>query len=246
MSGTTQQLDINAGILDDISRLQDMEKSLYTQLEDAQTDFAKQGRIMDQIDKLTQMRVNMFKQLQLQFSGSKDELVGAKKAISTQMELAKVTESELNGMKRQVRKLEQIKNDKLRMAEIGSYEADRYAAYKSIMFYIFITAVLMLIISKVSQLGIIPDFLSTSLMFTVLLIGVIIVGKQLLDVNSRSPLHFNEYNFPEDYKTQHPIGYETVMEHDKKAFAKIIYGAETSYEDATDKLSGYTKTSMGQ
>lgn len=240
MSG---QLNPNAMTLDDIKRLQGMEQSLYTDLEAAGTDVAKQGRIMDQIDQLTQMRMNMFKQIQSQFSGDQSDLTGTQKALASQLALAKVAEAQLADMKRQVRKLEEMKNDKLRMVEIGSYEAQRYDAYKSIMFYIFLTAVVMVVVNKTSQLGIMPDFLSVGIISITLMASVIIIIRKLLDVGSRSPLNFEKYDFSSpDFVQQHQPGYETVLEHDKRAFAKMIYGAETSYDEAKQQLSGYTKS----
>lgn len=240
MSGT---FDPNAMTLDDIKRLQQMEQELYSQLEAAGTDIAKQGRLMDQIDQLTQMRMNMFKQIQSQFSGDKDDVAGAQKGLASQFALAKVAEGQLTDMKKQIRKLEQMKNDKLRMVEIGSYEADRYEAYKTVMFYILLTAIAMVVVNKTSQLGILPDFLSTGLMAVALVAGVIMVGRKLLDIGSRSPLNFDKYNFSSpDVIQQTQPGYETVLEHDKRAFAKMVYGAETSYDEAKQQLSGYTKS----
>lgn len=240
MSG---KIDINVAILDDIKRLQQMEQSLYTELESAQTDFKKQGKIMDEIDQLTQMRMNMFKQIQSQFGGEKEDLDDSKKGLSTQYALAKVAEGQLADMRQQIRKMEQIKNDKMRMVEIGSYEADRYDAYKNVMLYILLTAILMVIINKISQLGIVPDFLSTSLMALILVISVVFVGRKLLDIGSRSPLNFDKYDFSNDNEVQKlQPSYETVLEHDKRAFAKMLYGAETSYDEAKTQLSGYTKS----
>ncbi len=240
MSGT---FDPNASTLDDIKRLQQMEQSLYSQLEAAGTDTAKQGRLMDQIDQLTQMRMNMFKQIQAQFSGDQSDLTGTQKAIASQLALAKVAEGQLADMKRQVRKLEEMKNDKLRMVEIGSYEAQRYDAYKTVMFYILLTAIAMVVVNKTSQLGILPDFLSTGLMAVALVAGSVMVGRRLLDIGARSPLNFDKYNFSSpDVIQQTQPGYETVLEHDKRAFAKMVYGAESSYDEAKQQLSGYTKS----
>lgn len=298
------QVDPNSTILDDIKRLQQLEQSLYAELEttsskqaafvstipDAENcrgfdctiegqkclvgkpgagnknwicknkkwiiddgtnttltspppNYEKQKQIMDQIDQLTQMRMNMFKQIQGQFSGDKNDLTGTQKGLASQLALARVAESQLTDIKHQIRKLEEMKNDKLRMVEIGSYEAQRYDAYKKVMFYIFLTAIAMVIINKISQLGILPDFLSIGLMAVVLVVSIIAVVKNLLDIGSRSPLNFDKYNFSsEDIVQQIQPGYETVLEHDKRAFARMIYGAETSYESAKQQLSGYTKS----
>ena len=206
-------------------------------------DYGKQGRIMDQIDQLTQMRMNMFKQIQSQFGGDQNELTGTQKALASQLALAKVAEGQLADMKRQIRKLEDMKNDKLRMVEIGSYEAQRYDAYKTVMFYIFLTAIAMVVVNKTAQLGILPEFLSTGLISVALVAGAIMVGRKLLDIGSRSPLNFDKYDFSSETAIQQTQpGYETVLQHDKRAFAKMVYGAETSYDDARQKLSGYTKT----
>jgi hypothetical protein len=209
----------------------------------APVDYDKQKRIMTQINQLTQMRMNMFKQVQTQFSGNQSDLTGSQKGVASQLALAKVAESQLADMKAQIRKLEEMKNDKLRMVEIGNYEAQRYDAYKTIMFYIFLIAVVMVIVNKTSQLGIFPDFLSTGIMSVVLVAGVIVIGRKLLDVGSRSPLNFDKYDFAssEEVKQMRP-GYETVLEHDRRAFSRIIYGAETSFDEAKQKLSGYTKS----
>jgi len=206
-------------------------------------DYDKQKRIMDQIDQLTQMRMNMFKQIQSQFSGDQSDLTGSQKGVASQLALVKVAESQLADMKAQIRKLEEMKNDKLRMVEIGNYEAQRYDSYKTIMFYIFLIAIVMVLVNKTSQLGILPDFLSTGIMAVVIVAGVIVIGRKLLDVGSRSPLHFDKYEFTsnQELKQMRP-GYETVLEHDKKAFARMIYGAETSFDEAKQKLSGYTQS----
>lgn len=213
------------------------------QTETPTVDYDKQKRIMTQINQLTQMRINMFKQVQTQFSGDQSDLTGAQKGVASQLALAKVAESQLTDMKAQIRKLEEMKNDKLRMVEIGNYEAQRYDAYKTIMFYIFLIAVVMVVVNKTSQLGILPDFLSTGIMSVVLVAGVIIIGRKLLDVGSRSPLNFDKYDFTssEEVKQMRP-GYETVLDHDRRAFSRMVYGAETSYDEAKQKLSGYTKS----
>ena len=301
MSG---QFDPNSSLLDDIKRLQQLEQSLYAELEAASAkqaappvlipdadscrgfdcsiegqkclagkpgagnknwicknkkwivdegltqpvpqpviDYDKQKRIMDQIDELTQMRMNMFKQIQSQFSGDKSDITGAQKGIASQLALVRATESQLADMKKQIRQLEDIKNNKMRMVEIGNYEAQRYAAYKNVMFYIFLTAIAMVVVNKTSQLGILPDFLSTGLMAVALVVGAVMVGRKLLDIGSRSPLNFDKYDFSSETVIQQTQpGYETVLEHDKRAFAKMIYGAETSYDDARKQLSGYTQS----
>ncbi len=209
----------------------------------APVDYDKQKRIMTQINQLTQMRMNMFKQVQTQFSGDQSDLTGSQKGVASQLALAKVAESQLADMKAQIRKLEEMKNDKLRMVEIGNYEAQRYDAYKTIMFYIFLIAVVMVVVNKTSQLGILPDFLSTGVMSVVLVVGVIVIGRKLLDVGSRSPLNFDKYDFTssEEVKQMRP-GYESVLEHDRRALSRMVYGAETSYDEAKQKLSGYTKS----
>jgi hypothetical protein len=240
MSG---QLDPNVMTLDDIKRLQQMEQSLYSQLEAAGTDITQQGRIMDQIDQLTQMRMNMFKQIHSQFGDYQNDLTGTQKAIASQMALAKVTEAQLDDMKRKVQKLEEMKNDKLRMVEIGNYEAQRYDAYKSVMWYIFLTAIVMVVVHKMSQLGVLPDFLSVGIVSITLIASVITITIKLLDIGSRSPLNFDKYDYSSsDVVQRRQPGYETVIEHDKRAFAKMMYGAETSYDDAKQQLSGYTKS----
>lgn len=300
MSG---QYDPTASILDDIKRLQQMEESLYKELETSSAkqalstipnadscygydctiegqkclsgkpgsgnknwvcknkrwgvddgtttavapqstiDYGKQGRIMDQIDQLTQIRMSMFKQIQGQLGEDRSELTGTQKALSSQLALAKVAESQLGDMKRQIRKLEDMKNDKLRMVEIGSYEAQRYDAYKTVMFYIFLAAVSMVLVNKTAQLGILPDVLSTGIIAVVLVVAIIMVGRKLLDIGARSPLNFDKYNFSSDVVVQQSQpGYETVLDHDKRAFAKMLYGVETSYDDAKQHLSGYTKS----
>uniref|UniRef100_A0A6C0BUT4 Uncharacterized protein n=1 Tax=viral metagenome TaxID=1070528 RepID=A0A6C0BUT4_9ZZZZ len=206
-------------------------------------DYGKQGRIMDQIDQLTQMRLNMFKQIQGQFTGDQSDLTGTQKGLASQLALAKVAEAQLTDMKTQVRKLEEMKNDKLRMVEIGSYEAQRYDAYKTVMFYIFLAAVSMVLLNKTAQLGVLPDFLSTGIIAVVLVVAIIMVGRKLLDIGARSPLNFDKYNFSSDLVVQQSQpGYETVLDHDKRAFVKMLYGAETSYDDAKQQLSGYTKS----
>lgn len=289
MSG--QQLDPNATLLDDIKRLQQLEQSLYAELEttsaqqanlissvpDADScrgfectienqkclsgkpgagnknwicrnkkwivddgtnsqqqlpNYDKQKQIMDQIDQLTQMRMNMFKQIQGQFSGDQSDLTGTQKSIASQLALAKVTETQLKDMKKQVRQLEDMKNDKLRMVEIGSYEAQRYDAYKNVMLYIFLTAIAMVLINKFAQLGILPDFLSTGLMSVVLVTSMILVARKLVDIGSRSPLNFDKYDFSSESEvSQLQSGYETVVEHDKRAVSKMlnkVYGDGSS------------------
>ena len=80
-------------------------------------------------------------------------------------------------------------------------------------------------------------------MAVALVVGAVMVGRKLLDIGSRSPLNFDKYDFSSETVIQQTQpGYETVLEHDKRAFAKMIYGAETSYDDARKQLSGYTQS----
>lgn len=186
--------------LENIKQLQTMEKNLYSSLDTSVSgrtiSKSEQIHVIDKINELSQMRSNLFKNLQDMYLFLQSNVADTRSNLVSDITNVGVIEGELNNAKRQLKLLEQEKYNKLRMVEINTYYSDRYKAYTYLMQIIVITCIPLLIIALLAGRGIIPAKVANILMSLVIAVGLIVGGLYYWDISNRDNMNFNEYNWP--------------------------------------------------
>ena len=82
--------------------------------------------IIDQISKLTDLRVKLYKNLELNLGTYQSQFNDSRDNLQNQLTMVGVVEKQLNNNKQVLNKLKDNQKDKIRMIEIGNYEFERY------------------------------------------------------------------------------------------------------------------------
>lgn len=228
-----------------IQELQEVEKYMYQNLEklNAQEpdNIQQQRDIINRINDLTSMRTNLFDQLKQHYTTSQKDLDKSRDELADQLTLVGVVENQLNNVKKNIKVAKENHNNKLRMIEINNYAFERYNAHTSVMKLVVIICSIVLAFVIVGRYDIVPSNVLTSLISVTITVGLILLGKRVWDLYTRSNLNYNQYTFPLSPSQQGP-GYQTVLEHDEIAFSKAFNQAQHSLSSGAKDLTSLTKT----
>jgi len=86
-------------------------------------------------------------------------------------------------------------NNNRRSKEINKYYSLKYNSYSNIFFYLVIWIIIYLILLYIELLGVIPSFITTSLMLLISTLGILYVIYLAQDIGRRSNYNYNKYNF---------------------------------------------------
>lgn len=186
--------------LDNIKTLQEKESGLYNSLGVSTTGkplgVEEQQNVLNEINSLTDLRVNLITELKNQYNLLKTNVAETNNDIKDEMTSIDVIEQQLDEKKSQLNKMKNIETDKLRMSEINNYYAERNR-YVSSIYYIIVLTLVALCLVLIAKRFI---FFIPSVVFNVVLIGVVIVGliyivRKLLDLYSRDKMNFDQYDY---------------------------------------------------
>ena len=158
--------------------------TLYKKLEAsiaANEDSSSQEKILAQIKTIKDSQVSQFNSLNTMSDTLKKNVSGTlNKFIDEMSSSVNVVQSELDKSKERLSKVEEIKNNKIRMAEINTYYGKQYKenakTMKTIM-YICIPLILLIILKKKALM---PEIILNSLITIIVVIGGFIILKKLI------------------------------------------------------------------
>jgi len=119
----------NQEILTDIQSLQGIEQNLFNSLENPNLTSEEQESIINKINRISEMRINLYKTLTGVNSFFQQALSNSRGTLTEQTAAIGVIEDELNQAKKRLRELEQEKNNKIRLVEINNYYSQQYEEY---------------------------------------------------------------------------------------------------------------------
>ena len=223
--------------LQNIQQLQQMEKNLYTQLESVAADSgsaAAQEKIITRINELSAMRMNMFKNLNNMYDTVLNSVSQTRVDLVDQMTVVGVVENELNNAKVNLNKLEEAKNNKMRMVEINTYYGQRYQAHTGVMKLVIMITIPLLILAILNKKQLIPSNIANLLTIIILLVGGFLFIRRIYDLYSRDNMNYDEY----DWKFNPAAIQPTVYEYDKAALegTKIGDNLRTAAENLAEDI----------
>jgi hypothetical protein len=180
-------------VLNNISQLQTQEKTLYSSLDDVNLSSEQKKQIIDKINEISQMRMNLYASLKDTYSFYQKNVTASGNTLVQSIEAIDILENELNQSKIRLNLLEDQKYNKLRLVEINTYYGKRYNAHSGLMKTIVIICIPIIILTILANKGILPPKVYAFLMGLILVIGIISIGKQLIDIGSRDNMNWDEY-----------------------------------------------------
>lgn len=185
----------NQQVLFGISQLQKTEKELYANLALPNLSSIEKQRIINQINELSQMRMDMYSNLQNLYSSYQQNVNNLDTTLDVQMKAIDNMEDELNQVKIHLNSIDQMKIDKLRTVEINNYYAKRYNSYKNIMFVISLSCIPILLLTILSNKTIIPSNVYGLLVSLIVVISSYLIFKQYLDISNRDNINWDSYSW---------------------------------------------------
>ena len=186
----------NEQTLSDIRNLQQVEQELYERLEkNGNMTSEKQQQIISQIGEISQMRMNLYANLKEIYSFFQQNVASSRTTLAEQMMAIDIVENELKESKRKLQLLEDEKYNKLRLVEINTYYGKQYNAHAWLMKTIVIICIPIFILSILKNRGILPGAFASGIIAIIIIIGVVYIGRQLIDMSNRDNMNYDEYDW---------------------------------------------------
>lgn len=227
-------------ILKSIQDLQEVEKYMFQNLEQLNGqggDAIAETQAINKINDLSETRIGLFNQLKNVYTSTQSELNDDKNILANQIAMTKMVEGELNNLKQNISIMQQNKDNKLRLVEIGDYEAQRYNVHISIMQYIFIISLIVLIISVLHKQELIPSIVTTAVVVLAISGGSILIIMKLIDLLRRNNMNFKQYDFVGVNNVEMQPGYQTVLQYDEAFFKNLGKDVQGEYNKYKNKAS---------
>lgn len=232
----TESEDRQVSLLSDITKLQTMESNLYKKLEAADANNSsqdEQNALIAKINELSKMRMSLFEEIDKMYKALQGRVSQSRIDLTNQLTVSGVMEQELNKAKRDLNLLQANKANKMRLVEINTYYSNKYQAQTGLMKLIILVCIPLLVLAILAKKQLLPPRVSTFLIWAVLIIGGILIIRKFLDINSRSNMAFNEY----DWRWSPPSDDgQTVLQYDEAQFESGVQSAEDDVTDAASAM----------
>jgi len=187
----------NQQVLNNISQLQTEEKKLYDSLDDVTLSSEQKQQIINKINEISQMRLNMYASLQDMYSYYQQNVNASRNTLGQELTAIDIIENQLNESKKRLNLIQDEKYNKLRLVEINTYYGKRYNAHTLIMKTIVFMCVPIIILTNLANNdnGLLPPIFYKLLISIVLLVGIVFLGRRILDISNRDNMNWDEYNW---------------------------------------------------
>jgi hypothetical protein len=222
-----QSQDRQKQTLNSIQNLQQMEKDLYNQLEQKAAtggDTVSQDTIINKINELSQIRINMFKELNDMYKDTQGRVSQTRIDLVDQMTVAGVVENELNNAKQNLSALSDDKTQKMRMVELNTYYSQKYKEYTKLMKLVIYFSVPILLLAILRKKDLVPRNIINIIIVGLIIIGGVVFIRKLMDLSSRSNMNFDEYDWGWKSSGQEPpiLPYEKQKKSDSGDFSSML------------------------
>lgn len=185
--------------LTNIEKLQNIEKKLFGNLEktynDSNVTIEQKNNIIDQINEVSQARINLYQNLDSFNDYYKNNLSATTNNLEEQTVAVEIVENELNQAKRRLKMVEEEKLNKLRLVEINKYYGEKYSEHAGMMKLLIIIFLPILILSILAKNGILPNQIYYALVVLIGLLGIIKIWFLYLSIISRDNMNYQEYDW---------------------------------------------------
>ena len=199
MSESLKVQQNNEQILNDIQSLQQIEQQMFNNLESTPNlTLEQQQNIIEKMNQISNMRINLYQTLSGVNNYYQSALNSSVGTLQEQTLAIGIVESELNNSKERLNRLEQEKNNKIRLVEINTYFGDKYTEHSQLMKIIIFALIPIIIISFLYTKGILPKMVYLILIVIISLICAFFFWKKFASIIMRDNMNYQEYAYPFD------------------------------------------------
>lgn len=174
--------------------------------------------LLDEINSISEAREALFKSVVGKLSVLQNGVSESRVDLVSQLTLLEIVEDRLNKVKSQMEHLKNRNDTKMRLVQINTYYGKRYERQSLLMKKIIIVCIPLIILFALKKNNMIPELISNYLLGITIAVGSIFIIKDLWEINIRSNMNFDEY----DWKYEDPTDYApSIWEYNKKNFLKI-------------------------
>jgi hypothetical protein len=209
-------VDKNEQTLTNIQNLQSLEQNLFNSLASGISNGtlkpSDKDSIINQINKLSQMRSNLYTFINNNSLNSVQHLAASNNLLSQQAQTVIIVENELNDAKNQLLTMQKDKYKKLRMVQINTYYGDRYADHSSMMKSIVIICAVIILITIIFNKGFLPSSIYYIMLIIIIVVSVVVLWYKYVMLISHDRMNYDEYDWgfnPDTapkYDTTNPSG----------------------------------------
>ena len=189
----------NYQTVSNIKNLQNAEMELFVNLErgiaEKSLSLPDQNLIVQKINEISQLRINLYKNLNGQTGFYSDNITSSMGTLQQQKQTLYILENELNESKRRLDIIQQDKNHKLRLIEINTYYGDRYGDYAEMMKTIVFVCLPIILLAYLSKSGILPVQNYTILLINLILFIVFFMFWKVFYLNFHDNMNYQAYNW---------------------------------------------------
>ncbi len=185
-------------IFNSIQNIQTIERDLYKLLDDlsvVEPDSEMQKRIINQIESLSEIRINMLKDLTSMYNNLHVNITDSKVNLDDQQKVTDIIHNELKNAKEKLNILRNEKNNKMRMTNINVYHGKKYNAHANVMKILLISCILILILTFVNKRELLPQNIVAILIGIIIFYGGLRITLLIIDISRRDNMNYDKYKW---------------------------------------------------
>jgi len=186
--------------LENIKMIQSLESDNYDKLlrNDITQELSSEekDKFIKENANLSVIKMNLYDSIKDTYHSSVNSMATSKQNIMEQLAAIKIVESGLKDSAAKMNNLDADNVNTMRMIEINRYYEEKYNDYSGFIKYLITFIVALLIIYILHRKLLISDSIYNLLLFIVILIGVIVLGKYYYKMMFRSNMIYQEYVYP--------------------------------------------------
>ena len=152
------------------------------------------NNILDRINKLSDLRIDLFKNIQNLYSIVSYNIDTNRKDLVNQMVMVGIVEDQLNVSKNKINSLTDENNNKIRIIEINNYNSSMYSAYSDILMIVIVVCLILLFlvfVRKFLPANIIK--IMNIIMILVISFGITFVIIKIMNIYIRSDFDYDKF-----------------------------------------------------
>lgn len=196
MNNNMNNKDDSTQLITDIQSLQNIEKEMFDNLE-TNTSLSNEQKqtILDKINAISNMRIQLYKSLNAFDQALQSNINQTSATLTDQKTAIDITEKNLNEMKIKMQKIEEERNNKIRLVEINSYYSQKYAEHTSAIKIIAILLICVIIITFLYKKELITGTIWTILIIIVSAIAAYFFWNTFIRMYKRNNMNYQEFDW---------------------------------------------------
>jgi hypothetical protein len=182
--------------LNDISNIQELEKTLYDKLNNETLSNSDKKLVMGELLQLSTIKGNLYTTMNNLYDTYKNQVGTTTQAVSDQLVSIQLVENELTELSNKMQKLYDDNNSKIRLIEINRYYGEKYDDHSGFMKYLIIFTIFYILLYSLKKYYLIKDNVYSLLLFILVFIAIIVLGRYFYRMIFRNNMEYNEYQFP--------------------------------------------------